>query len=487
MLVGRVIHIAANGLLLVLLTRFLLSPDEYGLLMLAISVLTVCQLFSDLGLGKSAARYLTEYRESERGQVPHILRRAFGIRTLTIVVTAVTVFAAAGLLTDVIGEQALGPLLGVGVLYLAANSYRGFTSVVFQGFNHVHWSALVQITNSVGRLVFALVFIVVFGLGAAGALLGYVAGAAVAALLASAVLYTKFYRDYEPAPEAEEGLTRRIVEYSVPLTVTRSAGVINGKVDMILIGYYMTSGAVGLYALGKQIVSFSLVPAGSLGFAVSPTYGEQKANDELDTAARLYEQTLRYTLLLYIPAAVGLILVARPTVTLIFGSAYAGAVPVVQIFGLYLVVQALVQITTDGLDYLGRARTRAIAKGTTAAGNAVLNVALIPPFGIAGAAAATVVTTTIYAALNVYVVHSEMSLRTGALARATGGILAVAGVMGGVVFAALPYVSGLVSLFGVVALGVVVWACAAVLLGLLDPAVVYRTLGIGRSEPDVSE
>jgi len=52
-------------------------------------------------------------------------------------------------------------------------------------------------------------------------------------------------------------------------------------------------------------LEFVLVPAGSLAFSVSPTYGEQKANDALEEAARIYESTLQYVLLLYIPAAVG--------------------------------------------------------------------------------------------------------------------------------------------------------------------------------------
>lgn len=475
-LLGRIVFIVSNGLLLILLTRYLLDPYGFGLLMLAISILTVFQLFSDLGIGKSAAKFVTEYREDEPGQVLHVLQRALQFRTVTILLTAVGALLSTHVVVDLVGEPRLRPLLYVGALYIVCNSYRGFNSILFQGFNQVSWAALLQITNSVGRIVFAVVFVVGLGMGVLGAFLGYVAGAAASAVLGFFILYSKFYPKYEKADEPKDGLSRRLAEYSFPLTITRSAGIINGKVDSILIGFFLTPGAVAFYALGKQISSFGLVPAGSLGFAVSPTYGEQKANDELTRAARLYERTLEYTLLLYIPAAVGLVLVAEPTVRIIFGADYMGSVIVIQIFALYLVTQALVQITTDGLDFLGRARSRAIAKGGTSFANLILNVGLIPLFGIAGAAIATVITSSVYTAVNLYIVHDEMTLRVRHLLRVTSKIAGIAAGMGLVVFYVTPYVTGLVTLVAAIALGVVVWAALSVLVGPLDLQFLYELL-----------
>lgn len=485
-LLGRIIRFAANGLLLIVLTRYLLDPASYGLLMLTLSILTLAQLFSNLGLARSAARYVTEYRETAPGQVRYILRRTIFVRTVAVVVTAVAILVGAGTIAGFVDEPDIVPLLYVGVLYIAVDSYRSYGSVVFQGFNSVEWSALAQIANSVSRLTLALVFIIGFGLGALGALLGYVIGAAVAATLSFGILYWRFYRRYDDA-NPEQGLMRRVLEYTLPLTVTKSAGVINGKLDVVLIGYFLSSGPVGLYVLAKQITSFALVPAGSLGFSISPTYGEQKAAGNLDRAARIYETTLKYTLSLYVPAAVGLFLIAEPTVRYIFGPDYLGAVPSIQIFAVYLVLQAVVQITTEALDYLGRARVRAMAKGGTAGGNAVLNILLIPPLGIAGAAIATVLTTGVYTALNVYVMHREVSLRYTALARSLVTIAAVAGVVGVAVTAVRPFIRGIPMLLGTVALGVCLWAVVGVGIGLIELDLLYRTLGGNPLKTDTSD
>jgi O-antigen/teichoic acid export membrane protein len=467
-LVARVVHIASNAVLMILLTRFLLQPSEYGLLFLALSVVGVARLFSDLGLAKSAARYLTEYKESDPGQIPHILRFALRYRLLFIGVVGSALALLNEPLAAALGEPGLAPLLLVGAAYLCFHSLSVFNSLLFQGFNRVTWSALIQIVNNVNRIVFAVLFVFVLGLGALGALVGYVVGAAIGMVVGFVILYRQFYNTETAADDPDDGLSGRILRYSAPLTLTRGASVINGKIDTILIGVFLTPAAVGFYTLAKQITSSLLVPAGSLGFTISPAYGEQKANERLRRASRMYRTTLQYTLLLYLPAAVGLVLVAEPTVRIVFGEAYLDAVPVIQVLAVYVVVRAINEITTQALDFLGRARIRAAAKGTTAVANLGLNVLLIPTYGVVGAAAATVLTFTIYTLVNVYVMHTEVTVAVGPLLRPVALILAISAGMGGAVFALAPHISNVVSLLGVVLLGVAVWGSLATVSGLLD-------------------
>lgn len=466
-LVARVLRIAASGLLTVLLARFLLEPDEYGLLFLAISVLGVTQFFADLGLAKACARYVTTYRESDPAQVPHILRTTLTYRLALIGVVSLALVAASGTIASAIGEPDLAPLLVVGAAYIAAKSMQAFTSTVFQGFNRVTWSALVTTVTHVGRLLFVVAF-VLLGAGVVGALLGYVVASAAAGGVGLYVLYTRFYSQYDAADAMEPDLPRRIAEYSVPLTFTRSASILDRRVDTILVGLFLNTTAVGFYTLGKQISTFLTVPAGSLGFTISPTYGEQQANDELREAARTYEATMRYTLLLYVPAAVGVVLVAEPAITLIFGSAYAGAVPVIQLFSVFVLCSSVISITTDGLDYLGHARSRAIAKGTTSVANFGLNLVLIPSMGVVGAALATVLTFGAYTLLNVYVMVRELPIALGRLTRSIAITCAIAACMGVAVLVVTPYISGLLTLFGAIALGVAIWGVLATASGQLD-------------------
>jgi O-antigen/teichoic acid export membrane protein len=210
-------------------------------------------------------------------------------------------------------------------------------------------------------------------------------------------------------------------------------------------------------------------PASSLGFTVAPTYGEHKTGDELETAARVYEQTFEYILLLYLPAVAGIVLLAEPGIRHIFGPDYLGAVPVLMVFSGFALFQAIDKITNDSLDYLGRGRERAIGKVSTAVLNFFLNLVLIPTIGIVGAALATVCSFGAMVLYNIYLMNTEVPLRISRMGWSVVRTAGIALLMALVVFVSGTYVDGVISLFATIATGVATWAVLSVLSGLIDP------------------
>ena len=467
MLSARVLHMVASGVLMVVLARVLLTQEEYGLLGAALAVLGVVQMFADLGIGKAGARYITEYRETNPRQVPHVLRTAVVYRLAAIAVVG-TAFALVSIhAARFVGQPELGPLLALGAGYVAVHSLFIFSQVIFQGYNRVTYSAAIRAVGSVGRLALAMVFVLVLG-GAIGALVGYIAGYGVAAAIGLYLVYAKCYRGADRDPEPEDGLARKVARYSVPLTATRGANVLDKRVDTILIGYFMNPVAVSYYYLSKQVVDFVSSPAASLGFTLSPAYGEHKAGGETGHAAQIYETTIRYVLLLYVPAAAGMIIVAEPALQTVFGEKWADAAPVLQVFAVYVVLQAVSFVTGDTLDFLGRARARAYAKGGSSVANFLLNLVMIPAFGIVGAATATVITYGGMVVVTLWVIHDELSLAVASLIRHLVGVLAVTGAMSLAVLAVLSNVGGVLALVASILAGVAVWAGLSVAGGLLD-------------------
>lgn len=464
---ARLVNNVANGLLMLLLARVLLTPDEYGLLFLVIAIVAIAQLGADLGLSRSAARYVSDHKESEPSTIPYLLRTSLQYRLLLLGIVGTILVLSRDLIATVLETPELSALLLLGVVYLVFQSLCSYHQTLFQGFNRVDLSAVVEITNNVTRFLF-VVGLTALGLGVAGALFGYVLGLALATVIGAVLLYRRFYTAYEDGG-GSTSLRNRMLRYSVPLTASHSANILDRRVDTVLVAFFASPVAVSYYVLGKQISEFVTVPSGSLGFSISPTFGEQKANDSLDQVARIYETSLQYVFLLYIPAAVGMILVAEPAINLVFGADYAGATPVLQVLGIYVFFQSITDVTTNGLDYLGRAKARAIAKGTTSVGNVVLNVLLIPIYGVTGAALATVVTFGIYTLVNVYVMHLELSLNFVRLGRSFALATAISIGMGALVFLLVPYVSNVLALAGVIALGVAVWGVLATLSGVMDP------------------
>jgi O-antigen/teichoic acid export membrane protein len=269
-LLARTLSTAAKGLLLVILTRYLLSPDQFGLLFYAISVLAVAHLFATLGFAKSTARYVSEFMETDRAQVRHIIRVGLKYNLLAIAFVGIVLFGFHEHIAAALNEPALAPFLLIGPAYVGFKSLRVFLRLIFQGFNRVEWSAVVAVVASVCQLVFVVGFVLLDN-GTIGAFVGYVVGLAVTSIVGFTVLYQRFYSQLDEADTIKEGLSRRVLKYNFPLAWTRGAGTLDGRVDILLVGYFLTPAAVGFYTLGKQISQFVMMPATALGFVVSPT------------------------------------------------------------------------------------------------------------------------------------------------------------------------------------------------------------------------
>lgn len=473
---ASLVQTVVGAALVLLLTRVLLTPTEYGRLNLALSVLGVLTILATLGLPKSAARYVTEFRERDPGQVPHVLRQSVLFLGITTIFVSAAVVVTSGLLARLLGLPGLGPFLAIGGAYIAGRSFASYFGAIFQGFNRVVWTAVLTTVTAIGQLIF-VVGLAAAGYGALGALTGYAVAYVMTAAVGAAVLYGRFYRGERRAPSISAGLSRRLLEYSVPLTATRGANVLDKKVDSILLGVLVNVTAVGYYTVAKQVADFIAMPASSFGYTLSPELGKQKSERRLDSAARLYEQSLKYVLLVYVPAVVGLVLVADPMIRYVFGPDYLPAVPVVQVFGGFILVNAVNKITSDALDFLGRASVRAVVKSTMAVANFGLNLVLIPPFGAVGAAMATVITYTVYTLSNVYVIHVELSLSVDRIAREFATVCTIAAGMGAIVAVGSTHVSGLPSLFAVILLGVGVSGVLSIAGGVVDIGEVSEFLG----------
>ncbi len=462
---AQVISVVTGAALIIILAR-ILNPDDYGLLFLAISVFGVLELFSKLGVAKSAARYISEYKEKDQSQLRHIIKFSFLLNLLVITIVCSIVFVASDNISYLIGEPDLVPLLSLGALFIAFSTIAKFGRLILQGFEKIEISATLHGLDRGSRFIFVIGF-VLMGYGIIGALAGYIFAYILSSTFGLIYIYFKLYRHLKPAT-IEPGLRRRITEYTVPLTATSTANVLDKRIDTVLVGFFAGPAAVAYYTIGKQIIGFIETPISALGFTLAPMYEAQQIKNGKNKAARIYETALVHGLTLYIPAAAGLILVTEPIVTLIFGTNYNGAIPVIQVLSVYAVFQAISKITSNGLDFLGQARKRAIIKTLTSILNVILNIILIPNIGVVGAAVATVISYPIYSLANIYLIHSELNLRIKYLFKCVVLIGFATAVMSSVTYVLTDYVHNLVTLLLVVGAGAGVWAIIVRALGLVQ-------------------
>lgn len=473
-LLEKFISAITGGLLVVLLAR-LLDPDGYGLLYLTLSIVGVAKLFSKLGVGPSAARYISEYKETDASQTPHIIRFSLLVTGVLMVIVATALVLGNQLIADVLNEPDLHIFILVGAIFLIFKTLAGYTNSILQSFEDIKAASVIKIIKEISKL-FCAIGLVLVGFGAIGALVGYLFGVMIGTVLGIAIIYYRYYSKIDRSATMETGLKRRILEYSVPLTMTNTARILDKQIDIVLVGFFLNPVAVSYYVISKQVVQFIEKPASALGFTLAPTFAAEKSKGNIEHASRIYEEAFIHLMLLYTPAAVGIIIIAEPLVELVFGANYLGAIPVLQVLGLYAVLMASNLVANKALNFLGRAKERAIIKGITAIMNVGLNIILIPTIGVVGAALSTIITSSLYSFANFYLIHYELELRLWFIVKKVLLITLISVIMGVGVFLLIDYVEHIITLLLVVGVGISIWGVLVFITGLLDVKKVIRVV-----------
>jgi len=182
---------------------------------------------------------------------------------------------------------------------------------------------------------------------------------------------------------------RRIFKFGLPMLATSLSGILSDKLNVYLTNYYTTAAEVGLLSAASRLFT----PVQSLTGSLSRVFGSRHAGFPHHQSARTY---LYKTLSLAAILAAGLIftsLFAHPMIFILYGSEFLSATLVFQIltfgYGIFLL---LVPLNSYLLYYLGRSDIMGYLSIVQLIITIVTNLALIPPYGITGAAGAFVLT-----------------------------------------------------------------------------------------------
>jgi len=371
---------------LALLIARLFGPAGLGTYTLAVAFANGAALIGVLGMDRASTRFIAHHRaRSEHGAVVGLARFA----------TFVTIIISAGLTATLLVaapeiERAWhqpGLALPVQVLALAvpAIALGAAWRDGLRGFQDVRLAGLLEKVGIPGLTAVALLGALALGGGgataaAAGALVAYVATALVAgaSLLrrvsgpATAPAYHRSAWTRFAALMAVEGVLLFVLQWT----------------DQLLVGFFLDTHAVGVYASALRLAALVAVPLLAVNSIMAPTAASLHGAGETE---RLRVTFARMT---WATAGAGLaigavLLVSGPWLLGLFGPEFVAGYPALVVLVLGQVVNAATGSVGVILGMTGHAGRLTLNAGLTAMLTIGLNLLLIPRFGIVGAALAT--------------------------------------------------------------------------------------------------
>jgi len=239
---------------------------------------------------------------------------------------------------------------------------------------------------------------------------------------------------------------------------------LRNRSDTLLLGRLTNSTAVGVYSVGAEVAALPtselvepLCRASFAGFAA--------ANREGVSITETFLRLISFASMVTIPAGVGLALVAGPLVRVALGPGWDAAVPVLQVLGLAGIMSVFGQISLHLMSahsLLGRLTAVALFG---AALRIVLLLALIPGFGVTGAAWAAAISIVVEQGATTVMALRRLQIATSAfLIQIVRPVCATASMACGVFFARLWLANGNAgwSLTVEVATGVITYAAVLI-------------------------
>lgn len=452
----------------VVLARFL-GPESYGVFILGFAVLQAAAMFALVGLHRSIPRFLSYYRgEGEESLMREAAATALYIVVpISLAVTAALYLSAPWLSIAAFSEPALvRPLrmlsltiLPLALFYLVIGFIRGLQNTRYKIY-------LDDLLLPGLDLLFILAFFAA-GYGLMGAVYAYMA-----ALAVTVVAGFRFYRRLsdDGFAGADGEMARRLMVFTWPLFVISLLVMASKWIDVLMMGWLLDSVQVGVYEVAFALAGLLSLFLSSLNYMFMPVISELYGRGRIGEILDIYRTSARWIFTLVLPLVAGMVIFPREILVILFGTSYAPGATALAILAVGYFYH--VAIGPAGMVLLSLGRTRRFMAGmlVLALVDIGLNLALIPRYGMAGAAVA--MTVALVAGNTILLAFAAREV--GGYPYGRGHLVPAAGVLlaGGAILGLKHLVSP--GLAGSVALGVV--------LVLVYAAVLY--LGGGVQEED---
>ena len=220
-------------------------------------------------------------------------------------------------------------------------------------------------------------------------------------------------------PVFSMSVARRLLAFGLPLVPAAAAGWVMSVSDRIVLGKLADLREVGLYAVAASVASVLTFLNAPLGEAWGP-HAVQAYERDSETARDFYGRVLTYIVLAFGFLAVAVTAFGRELLSLLTQPEYASARAAIAPLALAAVAFATIQVTSAAISMRHKTWYIAAVTAVAASVNLLLNVLLVPIWGMRASAWATAAT-----ALLLTVAYGAISYRLWPVRYETRRLVAV--------------------------------------------------------------
>ena len=383
---GNIVSIFLKLAIGVVIARSI-GPESFGIYILAVNVLFLAETLSVLGMENTMVKFVSHFKTLD--DIPRLRGTVVWVTTVVLtmsILVGLGLFNLADSLTHrFFHEPALIPVLRIMVVSLPFAALVTILLAALQGAKLIKYKVLVRrILVPLMRLLF-VAFVLILGYQLKGIACAYVLAVVFGAFFTIYYLFRSFpniLRNGRIILEKKE-----MTCFSLPLFFSGIFKQIHGRSDILLIAYFLSAPMVGVYGVAQRFLPLIGIPLVAFNSIFAPIISELFANKRHDELEQQYKMVAKWILMLVLPIFTLLVFFSREILS-IFGPGFSDGYKAMII----LCIGQMLNAATGSAGFMLMMTGRSLANLTNSAvlcfGNILLNVYLIPKYGIIGAALA---------------------------------------------------------------------------------------------------
>jgi O-antigen/teichoic acid export membrane protein len=390
-LIGTIVGTLLGFASRVIIVRYT-SQSEYGVYSLALVLIGIFATISTLGFHEGSARYIAYFRgKNEEDKLGNIISSSIKIAIIASISLAIFSFFISDYISiSIFHVLDLSIPLKIFSITIPFTVLINVFTAIFRGFDQVKPRIYFQnILRNFSLVIFLIIF-AYLGLSFFGVVYAYLLS-----ILVTCLAFTIYFIKKLPIHPKEENninfppMGKKLLLFSLPLLATGMLIMVMSWMDTLMLGYFKTPDVVGVYNVALPLATQILIVINSFAVLYIPIVSGLYGKNQMENLGRIYTISTKWCFIGTLPILFVVFLFPDVVLNLFFGGRYIGAVVVLQIlaFGFFL-------NPISGLNYhtlIAIGKTKTIMKIFLISGvtNIILNVILIPPLGIVGAAIAS--------------------------------------------------------------------------------------------------
>jgi O-antigen/teichoic acid export membrane protein len=374
-----------------------LGGESYGQYSTVLAYVGVFAIFSDLGLASYGLREIAKDKEKTSSIFSNVV-----VLRLFLSFLAVTMTTGSAILSGRSPNLVLGIFVASCGLFLYA--VQGPLDMLLMAKERLDYSATFSVVNQ-------LVFV---GLGTIVLLKGYeVIGLIIASLcgvLATAGLsFVAIRRRLGGIQwQVDPSVWLRLVKAALPFGIIGFTLGLSYQVDTVLLQYFQGDAVTGWYNAAYRLI-FMLMPIShAVNVSLYPSMVRQHAIDP-GKMTQIYNRALKYMFVFSFPIAVGTAVLGDKIVLFLYSEEFSAAILPLCILIWVLPLMFLSELLGNIVVVHNQEHRVARSIGVSTAVNLILNLILIPRFGLKAASVITVLTEAILVAQYLWMLRQELA------------------------------------------------------------------------------